>query len=71
MRVDVKPLTVNKAWQGRRFKTDQYKAYEQEVLYKLRPMAIPDGNLELTLTFGLSNKGSDWDTPIKPFQDIL
>ena len=33
---------------------------------------IPDGELALLATFGLSNyKRSDYDNPIKPFQDVL
>lgn len=71
MRLDIKPLTVNRAWQGRRFKTKEYKAYEQEVLCKLRPLTVPEGYLELAITFGFSNKASDFDNPLKPFLDCL
>ena len=71
MRVDIKPLSVNEAWQGRRFKTPKYKAYERDVLKLLRPMSIPEGDLVIDLTWAVSNKASDWDNPIKPFVDIL
>lgn len=71
MRVNVKPLSVNEAWQGRRFKTDNYKYYEKEVLFKLRHLVVPEGNLSIKLTFGVSNSNADWDNPIKPFVDIL
>lgn len=65
-------MTVNQAWQGKRFKTPKYKAYEQELLLRLRPMSIPaEGDLEVRYVFGLSNSLSDWDNPIKPFQDVL
>lgn len=70
-RVDVKPLTVNRAWRGRRFKTSEYKAYEQELLLRLPPIKVPEGSLIAYYEFGLSNPLSDWDNPIKPFQDIL
>ncbi len=71
MKVQVKPLTVNRAWQGRRFKTKAYKQYEKDVLTLLRPMTVPDGDLGLWLIFGLSNMQSDVDNPVKPFVDIL
>ena len=71
MNLDIKPLSVNEAWKGRRFKTDAYKAYERDVLKLLRPMTIPEGDLVLDLEWGFSSAGSDWDNPIKPFQDIL
>jgi len=69
--IDIKPLSVNQVWMGRRFKTPKYKAYEKELLLKLKKINIPDGKLEIHLIFGFSNKNSDWDNPIKPFQDIL
>ena len=70
-RVNIKPLTVNKCWQGKRFKTKDYNNYEKEVLLLLPTLVVPDGNLEIRLKFGVSSKLSDWDNPIKPFQDIL
>lgn len=71
MRADIKPLSVNRCWQGKRFKTPEYKAYEQEVLLKLRPLRLPEKPYKLFLEFGLSNMQADWDNPIKPFVDIL
>ena len=32
MRIKIKPLSVNDAWQGRRFKTDNYKKYERDLM---------------------------------------
>jgi len=72
MRIDIKPLSVNDAWKGRRFKTDQYKKYERDVLLLLKPMRIPpSGDLVLDLEWGFSSAGSDFDNPIKPFTDCL
>lgn len=67
----IKPLSVNKAWQGKRFKTKDYLQYEKHVLLLLPKLIIPDGKLLLEITFGVSNKASDIDNPIKPFLDIL
>jgi len=67
----IKPLSVNKVWQGRRFKTEDYETYEEELFYILKPLKIPDGKLKLTIVFGFSNKASDVDNCLKPFIDIL
>lgn len=71
MVIKIKPLSVNEAWQGRRFKTYAYKTYEKELLLKLKTVNIPEGRLILCVTFGVSNSNSDWDNPVKPFQDVL
>lgn len=71
MRLNIKPLSVNQAWQGKRFKTPAYKRYQNDVMTLLRPFTVPDGDLRIELVFGFSNAASDWDNPIKPFQDIL
>ena len=71
MRLDIKPLSVNDAWQGRRVKTQKYRDFERSILFMLRPMEIPEGKLEIYLKWGFSSAGSDWDNPIKPFQDCL
>ena len=71
MRLNIKPLSVNDAWKGRRFKTDKYKKYERDVLLLLKPMIIPKGDLVLDIVWGFSSRGSDFDNPIKPFTDCL
>jgi len=69
--VKIKALSVNEAYRGRRFKTNKYKAFEQELWYLLPNKNIPKGKLEIYYKFGLSSKGSDYDNCIKAFQDIL
>ena len=71
MRVNIKPMSVNKAWGGRTFKSAQYKAYIKDLLLILPAMKVPDGELEIYLKWGFSSKASDFDNPIKPFVDIL
>jgi len=72
-KVNIKPLSVNEAWQGRKFKSPKYKVYEQELLYKLPATKINWDKLpiELSLVVGLSNMASDVDNIVKPFVDIL
>lgn len=68
-KIDIKPLSVNKAWRGKRFKTDFYKSYEEELLWIL-PKNIKVYP-KLTIEFGLSSTLSDIDNPVKPFIDVL
>lgn len=68
----IKPLSVNEAWKGRRFKTDAYNNFVQHVLMILpHDLVVPNGNLAIHLCFGFSNKGADIDNPVKPILDIL
>lgn len=71
MKINIKPLSVNQCWKGRRFKTDIYHRYERDLLLLLPKLTIPEGNLSLKITCGFSNKGSDADNFLKPFIDIL
>ena len=72
IKILVKPLSVNKCWQGRRFKTKDYEEYEKEIFYELPTLLeIPSGELRFVVTFGVSSRNSDADNLVKPFQDIL
>lgn len=72
-KIEIKPLSVNEAWQGRRFKSEKYKVYEKFLLYSLPPSKINWDKIpiELHLVVGFSNIASDIDNPIKPFIDVL
>lgn len=70
-RIDIKPLSVNKSWRGRRFKTGDYTQYERDLGYLLPRLNIPTGKLQLEIEWGFSSKASDIDNPLKPFLDIL
>jgi len=67
----IKPMSVNEAYRGRRFKTEKYKAYEQEVLLRLPKLDLPEPPFTLMFEFGFSNSRADYDNPVKPYQDIL
>lgn len=71
MKINIKPLSVNQCWQGQRFKSPKYKAYEKELLLILKPILIPPAPYKISFEFGLSNSLADWDNPVKPFQDVL
>ena len=70
--IKIKPLSVNRAWQGKRYKSKEYLNYEKLVLLLLpKKLNIPDGLLRLDYDFGFSNFASDADNAVKPFQDLL
>lgn len=71
--MNIKPLSVNEVWQGKRFKTRAYMVYEKELLLTLPALYFnPAGKkLRVDLEFGLSNASADIDNPVKPFLDIL
>jgi Holliday junction resolvase RusA-like endonuclease len=71
MRIQIKPLSMNQAYRGRRFKTPDLKQYQKDLNTLLPKLDIPDGKLEVEYIFGLSSKGSDYDNCIKAFQDCL
>lgn len=64
-------MSVNEAWQGKRFKTDKYKSFERSCLFLLPKLNIPLGKIKISFEFGLSNSVNDIDNSIKPFLDIL
>ena len=68
----IKPMSVNIAWKGRRFKSDTYKKYERDVSFLLpKKITIPQGKLGARYHFYFSNANCDYDNAIKPLQDII
>lgn len=74
IRVPLQALSVNKAWQGRRFKTNIYKAYEREAHILFPRLPMQKGMVEVWYTFGLMKKSyaiSDVGNLEKCLSDIL
>jgi Holliday junction resolvase RusA-like endonuclease len=71
IKLNIKPLSVNDAWQGRRFKTDKYKRYESDMMLLLPKLNIIEPPYRVNIIVGFSNKASDLDNICKPFLDIL
>jgi Holliday junction resolvase RusA-like endonuclease len=69
----IKPLSVNEAFKGRRFKTDKYDDFIQKMHYILpKTIDIPNEmNIKLAIEFGFSSKASDIDNCCKSFIDCL
>jgi len=70
-KINIKPLSVNEAWQGRRFKTSKYNAYIKEVLLTLPKKTYEIEKTHIFIEFGLSSKNADIDNPVKCFIDCL
>ena len=70
-KLNIKPLSVNKAWKGRRFKTNDYKRFEHDLLLILPAIDVSKSKLKLSLELGFSNKLSDLSNPLKLVEDIL
>ena len=66
----IKPLSINVAFQGKRFKTPAYNKYEKKMLQMLPERVINDFS-KVKITYGFSNMASDIDNPTKLVLDIL
>lgn len=66
------PLTSNKIWQGRRFKTKDYSIYEKDLLRLLPKEECILGETRVEYIFGLPSLfRGDLDNFLKPLNDIL
>ena len=70
MLLEIKPLSVNEAWQGRRFKTRKYKKFENDLLLLLPKIETTDFS-SIEITYGFSSKLADIDNPTKLVIDIM
>ena len=70
-RIDIKALSVNSCYQGKRFKNQVHKDYVKEVMSQLPIKFIGMPPYKLIIEFGLSSKLQDLDNCIKVFQDCL
>jgi Holliday junction resolvase RusA-like endonuclease len=69
MKVFIKPLSVNEAWRGRKYKTPKYKQYERDLLISL-PKKFKEDYTELYIKIGVSSL-FDIDNCLKPLIDVL
>lgn len=69
--IGIKPLSVNGAYRGRRFKTKEHIVWEQIVTLSLPAITIPEPPYEIHFVFGLSSTNADGDNCIKVAQDVI
>lgn len=73
VKLQIKPMSINNAFKGRKFRTEEYNIFIIKCL-RLLPdkIEIPDKtNIKLALEFGFSSKASDIDNCVKTFIDCL
>jgi len=71
VRLNIKPLTTNRAWKGRRFPTDLYNEYKADMDSILPEIFIPDPPYQIEYTVAYSNVQSDIDNFLKQAQDCI
>ena len=69
--INIKPLSINSAYNGKRTRSKAYNQYINEVSYQLKKIALPVPPFSLSYEFGYSSKGMDIDNAVKPITDIL
>ena len=72
IKLNIKPISVKKCYNGQRTKSKAYYAYEKEMLLSLPPSyQIDTDDLGIYYEFGVSSKGGDVDNLIKCCQDCI
>lgn len=72
IKLSIKPLSINDAYKGRRFRTPKYDTYIRQMMYILPPtLKIPESNIKIFIEFGYSSSASDIDNGLKCFIDCL
>lgn len=71
-KIEIKPLSVNEGYQGRRYKTRSLIRWQIALKWLLpAKFKLPEPPYEIYIRFGFSSKASDWDNGIKHFVDAL
>lgn len=72
IKVEIKPLSINDAFQGRRFKTKESKQFDMDMATILPRKEMIRGIVEIHYQFFMVNHSmADYDNVIKCFQDNL
>lgn len=70
--IPIKPISVNKCFQGHRYKTNEYANWRQAVYYLTLHVNPINNPTKLDIEFHVSNFGqSDVDNMLKPLLDAL
>jgi len=71
-KINIKPLSCNNAYYGRKVKTKEYREYEHKIKKLLPDIELPDkGELVLKMEVGFSSRASDLGNVEKLFTDCL
>ena len=70
--IPLKPVSVNEAWRGRRFKTKKHQQFCENFFLIAPKEKMIEGIIQIEYKFYLKNhKNSDYDNVIKITQDML
>jgi len=71
--LNIKPLSVNEAFNGQRTRSKKYDSFIKSMMFLLpKTIEIPDPeNIKVAIEFGFSSKASDVDNCCKSFLDCL
>lgn len=70
-RLNIRALSLNSAYRGRRFATKELKEYKEALFRMLPRKSVPEGKLSVRFVFGVSSKASDVDNLVKNVMDAL
>lgn len=71
MLIPIKPISINKAYRGKRFKSKDYIQFEKDCSWWMKGKKI-SGEVEIHYKFFVKNFArTDVDNCIKPTQDLL
>lgn len=69
--LNIKPISVNSCWQGRRFSTPLYKEFQLHMARILPNIKLGLPPYKVCIEFGLSSKLADLDNGVKPLLDCM
>ena len=70
--IPLKAISVNKVWQGKRFKTKDYEQFEEDCFKLIRKQKMIKGEVQINYKFFIKSYAlTDVDNLIKPIQDII
>ena len=70
--IKVKPISINEAYTGVRYKTDKYRSFKRSCAFLLpNRVDLPKESFYIVYEFGFSDVLSDYDGGLKNFQDVL
>jgi Holliday junction resolvase RusA-like endonuclease len=69
--IQIKPLSVNEAFKGKRFKTAKYDTFIHSMLVLLPKITLPQSPYSMNIVLGYSSKASDIDNGLKSLLDCL
>ena len=70
--IKIKPISVNKVWQGKRFRTPEYRDWIDKALWLMKKQEKVGGRIYLKITFYIKYPlKSDLDNYLKPSIDLI